>query len=748
MSRSRMRRRLLGGAALSILASTTLASPASAFYGPGAADPLTNPSAKNYPGAATPTPVHGAELVVSGTRAGTPAATHTLIADRWVIASNHSHLIKDDWVHTSWGASAQIKESFQLDEAAGSPYNSSLDMQLILLKTKLTPPNSQFPLLISDPVGFDLANVLPGQVLWAGLKQAPTNEGLRIGWSTPSGLPSPGRQHITAFSGDSGSVGMWYPTPTSRPVIASVTTSAGYPWWGWQSIHFSRIMTSGGPFPNGDPSVQSWMKHTFAREKAADPTLTSPTWTTFGGSGAPLSTLRPPAPRDIKVSAATATSITASWTPSTEDRITTHYRVTLSADGQQIGQPVETDGTSQTFTGLQTGKEYSVTVKAFNGNGTSPGVHGQLVQRNEPGVPFDTGRAVAPVYEPESTTYRIRQPLPPMDALLGSSVGASPLGTAEYCLTYEARGLASYPLASGDSVDFEVKVNDNVIDYSPLSGASVAAKQSVCGDGEGEGTDSGAPLQPNTYYLLEVRPVVGAQPGAWQTKVIRTPSGPAAGTPLPKPTALTVTPRRAAVDGKTAYCADLAWTNPSVPASLAPFAFRSSIVSAMSSDGQHGLEEPVPSGRQWHVLCGFKPATKYYVSVESDITHAVTFTSKTTTAPDGAPGGTVLPAPVATWTDGYIADDGSGCVAAVWKAPAAVAGFPVAGYRLIARNAAGINVGEKTVGASIRGGEICGLTPNAGYVLSVGARYLADGAVSTWQPGEAWSPFSVTLIAD
>ena len=82
-----------------------------------------------------------------------------------------------------------------------------------------------------------------------------------------------------------------------------------------------------------------------------------------GGGGAPADTLAPTTPLGLSETSATTTSITISWSPSTDNVAVTGYGVTLG------GTATSTPQTNTTFVGLACGTTYAVTVDAFDAAG-------------------------------------------------------------------------------------------------------------------------------------------------------------------------------------------------------------------------------------------------------------------------------------------------------------------------------------------------------------------------------------------
>ncbi len=117
------------------------------------------------------------------------------------------------------------------------------------------------------------------------------------------------------------------------------------------------------------------------------------TSTTMATSACPGDTTPPSTPTNLAQSGSTTTSVTVSWTASTDNVGVTGY--TLYVNGAQVGT---TTGTSATATGLTCGTAYTVAVDAYDAAGNhsakarSARSTGGLQRRHDPAVDADRAR--------------------------------------------------------------------------------------------------------------------------------------------------------------------------------------------------------------------------------------------------------------------------------------------------------------------------------------------------------------------
>lgn len=214
----------------------------------------------------------------------------------------------------------------------------------------------------------------------------------------------------------------------------------------------------------------------------------------------PRDTLRPAPPESVTLAASTATTATISWSHSTETRLPrTGYRVAVST---QPGASWTTTGTSLQVTGLPTGAEHRLTVRAVNANGESAD------QRGYDGTDPTTVTYARPVRDLTVTTSRVD----------GSTTGDLGGGTpgADYCA--EASWLPSIADPGTRIENYSVALGTYAVDVDATTGADGRIRLTRCGL---------APAQLQTFLI---RPIVAAVEGAPATASATTPDGPAPGT--------------------------------------------------------------------------------------------------------------------------------------------------------------------------------------------------------------------------
>lgn len=713
------RARLLGSALLAAAAVAAIPASAIAYDGESAFYPEFTPPV--YPGSSPAVVKDGWKLT------GNYRASQTLIAPRWVMASGHA-LAVETWGYNSPltvnGQQAIIKKVFtptQTFDESGEELRTldtthAADISLVLLDRPMPAPNDGFPRLMSDPITPDLTSSLRGSVLWNGMgtdwiENWNTPNAIvhpRAGWTRPNGLPLDGEQPLSAVDGDSGSIGLWYPTATARPVISSVSTSPEtMPRWSKDSRFTAKLKPS---TTENYATVADWIKGKVAAERALDPTLGAPEWVTLADLGSAPSTLVPPAPRKLRISEATPTSLTVSWTHSTETRIPrSGYRVRLG-NGTPIDVPA--GDTSYTFSGLTTGTEYTVSVKAFNGNGES-NVHRK---------PRGEGAAA----EPDSVRFTTHANPTSVVSNVAITTAMTPVKPStgwqvDYCsnVSWTMPTAPAGEQLDGLSVYFG---SDEIVPQSTTKSTPVGqygtnpATYSV-DNGTGRFTVCG--LTPGATHGVQFNTVWAPQLGPTVLKTTKVPTGPTPGAALPQATNLTLKGYRTITNDKTDYCIRASWQAAAAPAGAVA---RYTVVGSLEG---FGTASPITATE--YVKCGLDPETDVTVQVWTQYEGTrVGFRSASDGTPAGAPLGTAVPKPTnLSLTTGPANNAGTVdyCITATWQL-ADLAGFTridTAG----AWNADASSTAEAAVTASgtSRTSKLCGLQPGTAYTVSAGVIY-------------------------
>lgn len=708
---------------LAALSAVALPATAAAYSGPGSFDPRVSPA--SYPG--TTTTVDAFKLVGSGTVATAPGytASQVQVAPRWVIGARHSAMVEGQQFVALDGRVATVKKVTVLRQGSADGGFLALlsgigDLSLAQLDRSLDPPAGGFPLLMRDRISATLATALPGYVLWSGLGGSKPGGGyepkqVRSGWTHPSGLPVAANATIEAVDGDSGSAGAWYPKAGARPVLVSHTALGGAnPTLGRNASYAAALAPSEATsFPNAAAWIDATIQAAQDSAPTADrPALAGPTWTTLADQNIDFTKLPAVSPTTTKVKSATPTSLTIDWEHPAEVRIPrTGYRVTLQPGGAEVS--LGGDVRVASFSGLSTGTRYTATVTAVNANGS------------------------APTLGSSNTTSYTLTPAPgrPAATAAGRLGMSSDGGTkrADYCVDVALLPGTQPAGISPESLGYSVAVNGKTVAV-PEGATSVTACLS-----------QGYELTPGEAALVAVRAVAGVTPSPAQFVWAELPTGPAGGTIVPAPTNLSVTMRRAASDNKAAYCADVRWT---AAAPLSGFPVRSHNVLVKTRTAPwHANAEDASATATGATVCGLRPGLSYEVFLSADRTFGSTSaTLAAVPTPEGAPEGTPLPAPVKRLVFSYPEDNTTkACAGAAWTAPTAVAGFPVAGYRLRVVDAGWNTMADATFPAGATTGQVCGFPRGGTYTLLVGARYLANGALPAWQPGEAMPFFQAPV---
>ncbi len=719
----RATRRAIALAAVGALSAVALPATAAAYSGAGSFDPRVSPP--TYPG--TSSAVDAFKLVGSGTVATAPGytASQVQVAPRWVIGARHSAMVEGQQFVALDGRVATVKKVTTLRQGpANGGFLSILsgigDLSIAQLDRSLDPPAGGFPLLMREEVLPALTSALPGYVLWSGLGGTVAGGGyaprqVRSGWTRPSGAPLTANAVIEAVDGDSGSAGAWYPQAGARPVLASHTALGGAnPILGRNSAYGNALApSSSSSFPTAADWIDSTIQAAQDSAPAADrPALAGPSWTTLSALGIDFATLPAVAPSTVYAKGATPTSLTIGWDHPTETRIPRDgYRVTL-----QPGNKVLTlgrDSREASFSGLATGTEYTASVTASNANGSAP-----------------------PLGTSNTATYTVTPAPGRPDATAEGEISMSKEGSSgrvDYCAEVVLRPGTQPAGISPESLRYTVALNGKAV---PVHDGASEVK--AC-------HSDGYALAPGEPALVTVRAVAGVTVSAAQFLWAVAPDGPAAGTVVPAPTGLSVTMRRAAIDNKTAYCADVRWTA-AAPLSGLPVRSQTVLLRTRTAPWHANAEDALATATG-ATVCGLRPGLSYEASVSVDraLGH-VSAALDAVPSPAGAAEGTPLPAPAKRLVFSYPEEDtAKACAGAAWSAPAAVAGFPVSGYRLRVVDANWNTMADATFPAGETTGQVCGFPRGGTYTLLVGARYLANGALPTWQPGEAMPYFQAPV---
>ncbi|MFN8195273.1 MAG: endo alpha-1,4 polygalactosaminidase [Nocardioidaceae bacterium] len=157
----------------------------------------------------------------------------------------------------------------------------------------------------------------------------------------------------------------------STSTWTSVGTNAGAPDWGaWKLLSFTAPGTASS-FVSATQGVRVQMASNNANDNA-DLDYLAVTLVTGGGT---TDTTAPSAPTGVTVTGATASSVSLSWTASTDNVGVTGYEVFQGAGATPV---VTTTGTTATVTGLAAATSYSFTVKARDAAGNRSAASGAV----------------------------------------------------------------------------------------------------------------------------------------------------------------------------------------------------------------------------------------------------------------------------------------------------------------------------------------------------------------------------------
>lgn len=714
--------------ALAAVVTVAIPAAAAAYGGAGAFDPANAATPAKYPG--TNTTIESWKLVGSGLT-GNPAvprtASQNLIAPRWVIGSRHSALQVGNTYVSPDGQTSTVQAVYlptqRVDRTApngeeggdwapdGAPDSEQkVDVSLALLSTPISAPASGYPKLLDDRITDDSLSVLDGWVLWSGMFGTSSAGQVRSGWTTPVGAPDPGLGAIEASHGDSGSAGAWLPTASSSPIISSITQS------GSTNLRWGRNVRLAVPLKPSTtesyPTLADWIRAKVALHPATTAALAHPQWTTFAGAGQSLATKRPPAPR-VRVSAATPTSITFAWDPPSDARTSTptSYRVTFEPGG--IVRTFGANERTTTFYGLATGTRYGVGVEAINAYGTS--------KINQATVPY-AGYAA----------YDTR-PNPPKPTITSATARrVIQAGVVNYCVDVDATSPRYTPaplqnrgvVGTIDGTAF-ARVSETEASQDDQTATVSRYALTLC--------SPNVDLDPATEHSLVLRTTDGQNVSTFAITPFTTPAGPAAGTVLPAPTNVQLTPRRAVKDGKVDYCADITWTNPT---SIAGFPHTSTGV-LITATGIGDYAEDLGTSVDEHTFCSLKPGLTYTATVFAETGAATTSAKKVATMQAGAPQGTLFPAATGFTKSTRKRGPGDYCVKATWTNPAPLLGFDRGESVLIVATGNFSVYQDETVGPTATSAEICGLPGSTNFLVAGGLTY----PVPIGDPGTVSFPF-------
>lgn len=749
---SRARRALvLSGATALVGCALVSAAPAHAYVGPGAFYP--DEQQPLYPG--TDTPIHGWQLVGTGGYFENPGdtdpqggASQLQLSERFVLGSEHAGIRKPGWfappvrtgvvVDPTKGTGVEVDATFHPNQFAiqerdsqgggntstdGGPYEA--DARLAHLPADLAAPPGGFPKLLRDWVGPDLASVLPGYVLWAGQGKIDKHGAPRVGWTTPNGRNAPGHGRVDLADGDSGSTGLWYTSETARPVVTSVITTPplGVLTLG-ETLRYANRLAPGG---DGFATLADFLDAQFAKYPAAE----RPEWTTLAQEGIDFDELLPPAPRRVRVQAASPTSLELAWDHSKEDRVARQrYLVTVSPGDRTIS--VDRDAESVLIDGLTVGVAYTVKVVAKNANGVSP----PATKRS--GMPyFDerSGVSDADLLEPQAITHTLGpDPTSVVTDVTAATAAANAIGAngSTPKLDYCANISWQMPVApAGEQIDgLSVYFGSDEITLRPpgvnprVGLYGVTDTQYEVRDGRGNYRICG--LVPSKTYSALVMTRWQRQFGPAVFRTVRTPAGSPAGTVLGKATDVRVAAyRQITAEGTADYCVRVSWA---APPALIGLAQRYTIKGAI---GDLPVETAGPIEAREFVRCGLAAGADGVVQVWT--LHGALSAGRPPTESvstlQGAPAGTPVPRPTNLRLSARPADAGGAvdyCIDASWTVD------PLDGFT------SGDVVGAAPVGASgeheagviamgtSRTSAICGLQPGTTYDVFAGLAYAVS----------------------
>lgn len=701
---SKISRRM--GPALSAVLVGLAAGAAPAHALTGGFNPSTSPPI--YPG--TSTTVDSWKLIGTQDFAAKNGASLTVVAGRWVIATEHAGLARSHTFRSPEGRTSKVLAYYEPSVPGkfkddGSPYPAA-DVSVSLLETAMPAPAAGFPKLVEDMGASSLADSLPGYVLWAGQGGYSHWPVPRAQWALPYGAPAPGATPFKHVPGDSGSTGFYYPSASSGPLVTGVVA------WGGSQKPLGRATVGLSDTVFGSPigettdgtfaTVADWIKAVIARHPEATP----PRWTTLAAAGIDRSALRPAAPTSLRVSAASSQAIGLNWNhaaPSGVER--TGYRVTVSPTPTTGRATYDYPATQLAFaltTGLQRGTEYTITVQAKNTNGLSVVKPGNTVE------------------------YLLRaNPSAAGDLRLTSERATSSQGRVDYCARVSWTAATTDP---GTVIDrYDVAIGGETIPGTFTAGSNGRFEAVRCG------------LETAQEVTATVRATSGVNRGPLSTVTTTIIDGAPAGTPFSSLENLVTTARRTIVGGKADYCLKSSWTAPTPPAG---FELGQVFVVLRTEDFSEifGADPALASSARTYEQCGLSPATEYVVTVQQpyvgvapvgNVSVSADATSAATTLA-GVPQGTAIPAAAitsATGVIGSVAGSPALCADVRWDGPTEAAGFPITGYQvvLLGGSPRAAKIGS-VLAAGARTARVCGLTVGS-YTAYLYTKY-AVGSVA------------------
>lgn len=751
---------------------------ACALVGAPAAHAYTGASAF-YPGEQQPyfpqstTPIESWRLVGTGGYLAIPndpgsaryGASQVRVSKRFVIGSEHARLGDGGWYIQPRHSGVEVDKTFHStqrvvvepdNDSSGdlevSPGKYEVDLRLSRLAVDLPEPAGGYPKLLKDYVGPDLASVLPGYVLWAGMGNGNRENGEpHIGWTTPSGRNAPGHGRVDLANGDSGSSGFWYQTANARPVIAShIMTSDRDALTFGDTVSYGTRLQPGAGANEKYTTIAAYLEAQFQKYPAAE----RPDWTTFEQEGVRFNELKPPAPREIRVDAASPTSANIAWAHTTENRVPrTGYVVTVTP-ATSFGSTftVSHETPSYEVKGLTAGTQYTVKVVAKNDNGVSPAA------TKRSGLPnfFDRTKATdAELLEPQSVTYTPHaNPTSAVADVVTSAAVASYGSPGNQTLDYCANVSWQIPTApAGEQLDGltmsfggdEIKAATGTT--SPAVGR-FGQTATTYGVQNGRGSFRICGLTPNKSYGVVLMTNWGFQYGPAVIKSVKTPVGGPLGTKIERARNLrTSTYRRLTADGKADYCVRATWDAPATSTGL-PLAY-----TVKGGIGELSINDPMSLTAREFVKCGLAADAGGILQVwTSHGPLSAGFISAQIATPTGAPAGTLAPRPAGLQLTPRPADNGGKvdyCVDVRWTVTA-LDGFASGDFVALEAPDGEVFEGNVLASGTTRTAAICGLNPATSYRAAAGVIYYAaltqpyavEGTVATpagAAPGTTWA---------
>lgn len=634
----------------------------------------------------------------------TEGASLTLVAPRWVIASEHAGVATSQTFQAPDGRTSRVLAYYEPSIPGVYKTNGdrglkpAADISLSLLETPMTAPATGFPKLLEDAVSPAVADVLPGHVLWAGHGGFLFPKIPSVQWSYPSGLPIPGRAEVAQIPGDSGSPGLYFPTANADPLIVGLASYAGVqPPLG--SGKHTNLNDPVGQTIQGDyATVKDWLKAMMARHPEAAP----PAWTTLAQSGVRLADLPPLAPTNVRVAAAAPTAIAIAWDkPPASEAPRTGFEITVSP-APTTGKSIYTVGDVSSFTllsGLALGTEYAFTVRAVGPNGKSP-------VRSTHTVRYRMRSNPSAVQDPRLTTSRSFED-----------------GQILYCARLS--WLPATPGAGTTITRYEVAFNG-------VTGSSAVTHLEPGVDGRLSASKCG--YSAAQQVTATVRAISDLNKGP-----LASLSGPAAALETPQALAgYTLTPRRAIRSGRADYCIKATWTRPSSPDGT-PLGGVNVTVIATDFSEVTGNATPLAPGTTSYEQCGLSPSTAYAVFAyqaygDGSSTKSLDAFDLATT-PTGAAAGTPIPAGTVGSATGVIGSAGGTpalCADVTWTAPTTtVDGFPVTGYQVVlVGGSPSVTKLSSTLPTDARSTRVCGLSVGS-YTVHLFTKHAAGVVSST-----------------